>query len=347
MTGDHLRVLAEAVRALLAVEAHGPGLWTRLEELGFTSLTVPERQGGSGGTLADAAVVVREAGAAAATGGVALPLAEALFIAGPLLAASGAALPPGTVTAYVGELVAEPAPGGRWTVTGPLTRVPWLRSADHLVALADTPDGPATAVLRAPERPSPGENLAGEERDSAVLDGAEAAVTPLPPGPWRQELELHGATARALQLAGAARAVLTLTTGHVAERVQFGRPLARFQAVQHRLARLAADVVTVEVMADAAVAALRHGDRDRELVVACAKAEASALARSVAAAGHQMHGAIGFTTEHRLGACTRRLWAWREEHGNELHWQRRCADLARRSGDVWELVTGGPPSAPF
>jgi alkylation response protein AidB-like acyl-CoA dehydrogenase len=67
----------------------------------------------------------------------------------------------------------------------------------------------------------------------------------------------------------------------------------------------------------------------------------------VAAAGHQLHGAIGFTTEHRLGACTRRLWAWREEHGNELHWQRRCADLARGSGDVWELVTGEPGSRPL
>ncbi|MFI6738636.1 acyl-CoA dehydrogenase family protein [Nonomuraea sp. NPDC050451] len=343
MTADHLRDLAEVVRALLAAEPQGPELWTRLEELGFTSLTVPEGQGGSGGTLSDAAVVVREAGAA----GAALPLAEALFVAGPLLAASGAALPPGTVTAYTGDLVAEPGPGGRWRVTGPLVRVPWLRSADHLVALVGTPDGPGTAVLPAPAGLSPGENLAGEERDSAVLDGAEAAVTPLPPGPWRHELDLHGATARALQLAGAARAVLTLTTRHIADRVQFGRPLARFQAVQQRLARLAADVVTVEVMADAAVAALRHGAQDRELVVASAKAEASALARSVAAAGHQLHGAIGFTAEHRLGACTRRLWAWREEHGNELHWQRRCADLARGSGDVWELVTGEPGSRPL
>ncbi|MGW4962461.1 acyl-CoA dehydrogenase family protein [Nonomuraea sp. NPDC004186] len=343
MTGDHLRDLADAVRGLLDAELPGPALWARLEELGFTSLTVPEPQGGSGGTLTDAAVVVREAGAA----GAALPLAEALFVAGPLLAASGAALPPGTVTAYTGDLVAEPGPRGRWRVTGPLIRVPWLRSADHLVTLVSTPDGPATAVLPAPAGLSPGENLAGEERDSAVLDGAEAAVTPLPPGPWRHELELHGAAARALQLAGAARAVLTLTTRHVTDRVQFGKPLARFQAVQHRLARLAADVVTVEVAADAAVAALRDGAEDRELAVASAKAEASALARSVAAAGHQLHGAIGFTMEHRLGSCTRRLWAWREEHGNELHWQRRCADLARGSGDVWELVTGEPGSRPL
>jgi acyl-CoA dehydrogenase len=314
-------------------------LWEEFERLGFTSLTAPEALGGGGGTIRDAAVLVRETAAACA----AVPIAEAVFVAAPLLAAAGAPLPGGPLTAALGDLHAEPVHGGGWRITGSLHRVPWLRSAGHVVTLADTPHGPAVAVVPVADprmRLAEGTNLAGEQRDNAVLEGAETGrVFPLPAGAWRREAELYGATARTVQMAGAARGVLEATRRHVGERVQFGRPLVRFQAVQHRLAALAADVVTVEVAADAAVGALLRSGPGRELMVASAKAEASALARSVAAAGHQLHGAIGFTVEHRLGAHTRRLWSWRDEYGNELHWHDEIAELvAARGGDLWGLV---------
>ncbi|OLT29919.1 hypothetical protein BJF79_40110 [Actinomadura sp. CNU-125] len=176
----------------------------------------------------------------------------------------------------------------------------------------------------------------------AVLDAAEPArMHPLPAGEWDREAELLGAAARSVQMAATAREALDATLRHVREREQFGRPLARFQVVQHRVAAMAADVVTMEVAADAAVLALSRPDPDRELTVAAAKAETSALARPVAAAAHQLHGAIGFTMEHRLGAFTRRLWSWRDEYGNELYWHRRIADLVDgNGGDVWGLVAG-------
>ncbi|MBM4495226.1 hypothetical protein GS886_26265 [Rhodococcus hoagii] len=124
-------------------------------------------------------------------------------------------------------------------------------------------------------------------------------------------------------------------------RHQFGRPLVAFQAVQHQLARLAADVVTVEVSSDAAVIALVDDDPHAALLVCAAKSEASSLAGPIASVAHQAHGALGFTMEHSLGAFTTRLWAWREEYGNELHWWNRIADLVRESdGDLWGLVTG-------
>ncbi|WP_433347355.1 acyl-CoA dehydrogenase family protein [Microtetraspora malaysiensis] len=346
---DHLEELALTMRHLLlprgqqdAVPPQGVDteLWDELAELGFVATAVPEELGGGGGTIRDAATLVREAAYASA----AIPLAEAALVAAPLLTAAGARVPEGVFTAAAGRLSAERTPGGSWLVTGSLAGVPWLRSARHVVTLADTADGPAVAILpvAAPGLTlSEGTNLAGEQRDSAVLDGVEAdRVHALPPGDWRHEAELYAAAARAVQIAGAARGVLDSTTRHTGERVQFGRPLARFQAVQHQLAQLAADVVTAEVVADAAILALFRGDTGRELAVAAAKAEASARAGSITAIGHQLHGAIGMTMEHRLGAHTARLWAWREEHGNELHWRRRIADLASDSGrDLWELVT--------
>ncbi|MER5181552.1 acyl-CoA dehydrogenase family protein [Streptomyces sp. NPDC002896] len=346
---DHLEDLTVAVRDVFAgrhpVGSSPPAgsdrkLWDDLERLGFTSLTVPEELGGAGGTLRDAAVLVREAASASA----AIPLAEALFLAGPLLAAAQAALPAGMLTAATGDITAETGSCGSWRLSGSLSRVPWLRSADFLLTLADTPQGPAVSLVSTDEpglRVSPGENLAGEQRDSAILDGVEAYEIHWPADVCRQgELSLYGAAARAAQLAGAARAVLDATSRYVSERVQFGRPLVRFQAVQQQLAQLAGAVVTVEVSADAAVLALAEGTRHRELAVASAKAEASALARQITAIAHQLHGAIGFTREHRLGAHTTRLWSWREEYGNELYWQRRSADLVAEADDLWQLVSG-------
>jgi acyl-CoA dehydrogenase len=345
---DHLEELAQAVRAVLSArpvtDAADPAgldteLWDGLGGLGFLSLAHPERLGGGGGTLADAAVVVRACSEACVPG----PIAEALLMAPPLLAAADAALPAGRITVGVGELRIERTSSRAWRASGSLSRVPWLRSVDHVVALAGTDDGPAVAVLPAAAPGlllTEGANPAGEQRDSAVLDGVPpTAVHPLPDGPWPHEIELLGAVGRALQISGAARGVLHSTLRHVREREQFGRPLAAFQAVQQELAVLAGHVVTTEVAAEAAVLALSSGGTDRELLAATAKAETSALAREIAEIGHQLHGAIGFTREHRLGALTRRLWSWRDEHGNELHWRERLAELAAGcDGEVWRLI---------
>lgn len=350
---EHLEELAAAVRGVLASrspeDAAAPegvdtALWEELEELGFTSLSLPEELEGGGGTLQDAAVVVRESAEACA----AVPVAEALLVAAPLLAAAEAPLPAGRLTVGAGDLFAEPTAEGEWQITGSLPRVPWLRSVEHIVALVVTADGPAVAVVPAADPRllvNEGTNPAGEQRDDAMLDGVVTdRVYRLPERAWLREIEMLGAVARTVQMAGAARGVLKATLRHVQEREQFGRPLLGFQAVQHRLASLAADVATVEVAADAAVLALMDPGSGRELAVASAKAQASALARPIAAAGHQLHGAIGFTMEHRLGAYTRRLWSWRDEYGNELLWQEKAAQLVMdRGGDVWGLLTGTGP----
>ena len=344
---DHRAELAEAVAGVLETAADP---WTELAALGFTGLTVPEDLGGSGGDLRDAAVVVAEAARHAA----ALPLAEATFLAGPLLAAAGIRLPAGPLTAAPGTLTA--ASDG--TLSGLIPNVPCLPpppAALNLLTLCMLGDQAAVALVStsaAGLRIEPNANLAGEQRGTAVLGG----VTPdelalLPAGDWARAVELLGAAARAVAIGGSARAVLDLAVTHAGQRVQFGRPLNRFQAVQQLLARLAADVATVTVAADAAVTALAGQplgeiSRGTELLVASAKAQASELAMGIAAAGHQVHGAIGYTAEHRLGNYTKRLWSWRQEYGNELHWHRRIARLIDDAdGQLWPLVTSTEGSA--
>jgi acyl-CoA dehydrogenase len=344
----HLSELEEVARSVVAAfdgpSAYGDltldkRLWDQLDQLGFTTLTMPEHLGGSGGDLRDAATVVR---AAAVT---AVPIAEASLLAGPLLSAAGLTWPGGVVTAAAGTGVAVSESIGAITLRGRLTRVPWLRCADHLVLVIPHQGHAAVAVIpvgAAGLRIRHGRNLAGEPRDDVALEAVRpSAYATGADRDWCELFPAFGALARSLQMTGAAAQALALTSRHVRERVQFGRPLAKLQTVQHQLARLASEVTALQVGCDAAVLALRDGSPAAPVLTAAVKAEASTMARTIAAASHQLHGAIGFTREHRLGTCTGRLWAWREEYGNELVWQGRIASLVSETGhDMWEVLTG-------
>lgn len=298
-------------------------LWKDLCDTGFHLLGVPEEIGGSGGGLRDLAVVVD----LLAFHGARVPVAEAAFLAGWLLARAGLSIPDGVVVASIDTA------GVHGLRLSGRVRAPWARHADHVVTT--THDGNvAVSPVSAVERQ---ENLAGEPRDVVVLDNVEVtAVAPV--GVEPDEISHRGALVRAVQLAGAARAVLASARRHVAQREQFGRPLARFQAVQQHLATLAAEVTAMRVSADAAVLAVEASDRRADIAVAAAKATTSAGANVVAGIGHQLHGALGYAAEHALGAATTRLWSWREEFGNESYWHDR---LAAAEGSVWSVVTGG------
>ena len=114
-----------------------------------------------------------------------------------------------------------------------------------------------------------------------------------------------GAARRAIghQIAGASRAMLALACAHAGERVQFGRPIARFQAVRHRLADA---LVAVEAF-DAALGAA--WDEPNPLTAALAKAIAGRTARTVATHSQQVLAGIGFTTDHAFHRYFKRTLA--------------------------------------
>src|SRR5581483_188536 len=114
---------------------------------------------------------------------------------------------------------------------------------------------------------------------------------PLDPSAWTAAV---AAARRALahQLIGASRAMLALAVTHATERVQFGRPIARFQAVRHRLA----DALVAIESADAALGAA--WDDPGRMTAALAKALAGRAARVVATQCQQVLAGIGFTTDH-------------------------------------------------
>ena len=121
--------------------------------------------------------------------------------------------------------------------------------------------------------------------------------------------------------------------------MQFGRPIGRFQAIQQNLAVLAGQAAAATAAAEAAIeVAVR--DLGSPLVAAAKirTGEAAGIGASIA---HQVHGAIGFTQEHRLHYSTRRLWSWRDEFGNEAYWARRLGGVVAAAGAdrLWHGIT--------
>jgi acyl-CoA dehydrogenase len=232
-------------------------------------------------------------------------------------------------------------------VCGTLRKVGWGRYATRVAVLAAGPDGNDVVLGIDPAAGgvivSDGANMAGEPRDDLALDLEVSEVAPAPENA-RELLERRAALARALLMAGAGATALRQSVRYAGERVQFGRSIGKFQAVQQQLAVAAAEVAAGRAAADAATRIAAAGDfvgDDAGLAIAVAKARAGEMAGEVARITHQVHGAIGFTFEHSLRLATTRLWSWRDEDGNETRWNSEVAHRALAAGadGLWALIT--------
>jgi acyl-CoA dehydrogenase len=349
--------IAEAVTSILhdlstpetvrRVEEQGwnAELWSVLAETGFTTISVPERAGGSGGDIADACAVIKAVGRFAA----AVPIVETGLLAGWALSSTGMELPdaPATVaTCDRGDVVSLERGAQGWKIGGRLHRVPWAQQSETLVVLARAHGVDHVVSVRTEDAEvRPGRNLAGETRNTVILhDVAPEAVAVCPEGVDQEALRLRGALGRAVATAGALARVTELTSEYTGTRHQFGRPVARFQAVQRHVVRIAE---RSEAAAIAAETASLNADPVPDLFdVASAKIVAGESASLVAAAAHQAHGAIGMTKEYELGQLSRRLWTWRDEFGSESFWSRLLGHRVAQAGaeQLWPRITIGRTS---
>jgi len=342
------RLFADLVTADSLREAEAgawPGaLWSALEENGLTRPLVPEAQGGVGVTWQDTAVILHAAG----YHGAPVPLAETI-VAGWLLAQAGQAAPEGAITLADNDgALALSGSEGNYRVSGRLDRVPWGGVAGHVLAVAEQ-DGRQMLVLigQGSATVEADLNIGRDPRDAMVFDNAAPAfVAPVPEALSADALLVYGALARSVQMAGAVAAVLDHCVRYAGERVQFGRPLAKFQAIQQQLAGLATEAAAAQIAAQTGCRAADVTDLagGLDFEVAAAKIRTGEAAGRAAAIGHQVHGAIGFTDEHRLHYLTRRLWAWRSEFGAETYWSERLgrAVMARGADQLWPAITSRP-----
>lgn len=301
-------------------------LWNAVVDAGFTAALLPEDAGGFGVSAVEAMGLLRAAAAHAA----AIPLAETM-LAGWLLAKAGLPVPAGPLTvAPVRRDNALVLRDGR--LTGMARRVPWGRDAAAAAVLVD---GVLLCVPAGAFRSEPATNLAGEPRDTLVFDAAVPAA-PCPVSP--AQLRAAGAAVRTAQIAGALSRILPVCIGYVQTRIQFGRPIGKFQAIQHSMAVLAGQCAAAIAAADMAAEALAEGLDP--VVIGAAKARAGEAAGVAAGLAHQVHGAIGFTQEYELHRLTRRLWSWRDEFGNEAEWNAVVGRAALRAGPggLWPAI---------
>ena len=280
------------------------GLLGLIRDGGFQQLAMSS----SGVELADALAVLRVAGLYA----LPLPLAE-MLLANRWLGNDERLVSIGTGDASGAD------------------NVPWGRTMEAVIALSPKGEAHLLTDLSVEE----GSNLAGEPRDSVRAGAAE-------PLRIEEDTDVLLALTRAVMMAGGLERALALSLDYVSEREQFGRPISKFQAIQHHMAVMAAETAASIRAADAGLAGL-GSDRQRE-EVAAAKARIGEAVGVVAELAHQVHGAMGYTHEHQLHHTTRRLWAWRDEYGTEQVWQQQLGSalarrVAERGGDsLWDFI---------
>ncbi|WP_159234989.1 acyl-CoA dehydrogenase family protein [Mycolicibacterium vanbaalenii] len=301
--------------------------WRRLDELGLVRLTGAEQAGGSGAGWYETTELLT----AAVRHGVRIPLAEHDLLACWVLESAGAQVDEAVRTVCLLDQA------------GAASGVPWASSADRIVVMWQR-EGDYLAVDAEPGKISisAGANMIGEPRDTVIADLGSLAGIPVA-GDVVTKLRLKSALVRSIQVCAALDEALALSIDHVSSREQFGRPLSKFQAVQHLIADIAAEAALARSATEAALSAAVLSDWSAphlEFLVAAARSCAGHAASAVVRDAHQLHGAIGTTREHRLHEFTRAALAWRSEYGSMRYWDDRVTDMALQAGPnkLWSLI---------
>ena len=314
-------------------------LWQQMVELGWTGLAFPEEHGGSGGSFLDLAVLLQEMGRALVPG----PFFATVVLGGLTVLDAGSfeqkeEVLPGICLGQVLTTLALTEPSGTFEPWGIQVEARG-NGDDYLIngTKLFVPDAHVSEMMLVAARTSPGEHpgsgvtaflvpsashgvhvslhrTLGSDRQCEVIfdDVRVPAVKVLGEvgGGWPiiERALQRAATARCMEMLGGAEAVLEMTTEYAKQRVQFGRPIGSFQAIQHHCAGMATEVECSRYVAYQAAWRLAEGlPAARE--VSMAKAWVGVSYRRVCALAQQCHGAIAFTRDHDLQLYTRRARA--------------------------------------
>ena len=314
-------------------------LWQQMVELGWMGLAFPEEHGGSGGSFLDLAVLLQEMGRALVPG----PFFATVVLGGLTVLDAGSSeqkeeVLPGICLGQVLTTLALTEPSGTFEPWGIQVEARG-NGDDYLIngTKLFVPDAHVSEMMLVAARTSPGEHpgsgvtaflvpsashgvhvslhrTLGSDRQCEVIfdDVRVPAVKVLGEvgGGWPiiERALQRAATARCMEMLGGAEAVLEMTTEYAKQRVQFGRPIGSFQAIQHHCADMATEVECSRYVAYQAAWRLAEGlPAARE--VSMAKAWVGVSYRRVCALAQQCHGAIAFTRDHDLQLYTRRARA--------------------------------------
>jgi acyl-CoA dehydrogenase len=343
-------MLADSVRRLLA-QHEAPGahaaappsdaadvLGPAFVAAGFTQALIAEAGDDPRPALADGVAILREA----AYHAVALPLAESM-LANWLAAHAGWEPEPALCTVALDgagaalALCADAIPVA-------LPRVPWGGEVDVVYALAALGAKCRVVRLEGATVAATGANLADEPRNTLRIDPDVRAAVRIGADADPQQVLALGAVLRSAQMVGAMERTLDLALDHARTRVQFGRTIGTFQAVQQLLAQHANHVAAAAAALDLAVD--YWGSEHAIFHAGIAKSRTGEAAGFAAECAHQIVAAMGYAMEHPLQRVTRRLWTWRDDCGNEAYWNTVIGTrvLAHGAGGAWPALVDHPPA---
>ncbi|WP_417667513.1 acyl-CoA dehydrogenase family protein [Roseibium sp.] len=317
-------------RATETDTGHDSALWGGLTEMGLPGAMFTEEQGGFGGAGFDIMVAFEELGRA----GAATPLIESALLAGGLLAEAGRSDEVEQIIAgrVIGFAHGEPASrydlervetrarktGEGWHLSGQKAVVHHAPAADALVVSArtagelDAQDGLSLFLVPTDQLSLRSYPLYGGGRAAEVtldctvpqeaLVGAEGGGFPM-----IERANARAAAAQCAEALGLMETIKSLTVDYLRQRRQFGQPIGKFQALQHRMADV---LIEIEQARSAVINLCGHleAERDeRELHVSATKNLIGRAGRLVAEEAIQMHGGIGMTQEYALGHFAKRL----------------------------------------
>jgi alkylation response protein AidB-like acyl-CoA dehydrogenase len=343
-----------AVRELMKSEhGHSDDLWRKMVSMGWMGLIFPEEYGGEGLSFVEQTVVLEEMGRALVPGtyfstvllaGLTLleaasqeqkkkwitPIAEGKLKATLALTERDAAFGPDSIT-----VKAERADGG-YVINGTKLFVPDAQAAELLLCVARTGDG---ISLFAVDRKSEGLGITPlktldqtrrlyevsfeQVRVSAgSLVGDAGRAWP----PVERALNKAVIGLSAEMVGGAAR-VLDMSVEYAKSRIQFGRPIASFQSIQHRCADMLLVTESARSAVYASACAASEDPASVALLASIAKAYTSEAYTRVAGEAIQIHGGMGFTWEHDAHLYFKRARADEVSFGDASYHRERVARL--------------------
>ncbi len=322
--------------------------WSALAELGVIGALFGEDAGGFGGAGFDIAAVFEQLGKAL----VIEPFFGTLMAGRALVGAAGhdalvAEVIAGTailafahdeaMSHYDLAEIATRAESG-WTLTGAKAVVPQIEAATHILVsarMAGSPGEEAGIGLFLVEAGAAG----GSIRGYAMIDGGRGGELTLAATPATlvaqdsfamiEDAVAAGIVALSWEAVGIMDVIKAATLDYLRTRKQFGVPIGKFQALQHRMATVALEIEQARSAAINAAAALGEPRIERERAVSAAKYTIGRVGTLVAEEAIQLHGGIGMTWELPLSHYTKRLTMIGHQLGDEDHHLMRFAALGR------------------
>jgi alkylation response protein AidB-like acyl-CoA dehydrogenase len=310
-------------------------LLRQVAELGWTGLGVPSEVGGADGTLLELAFLIEELGRAGLTSSMS---ASTALVAGPLVEAADprhanvlteisegtkvATMPllqAGATNEWSEHFAVGVKDGEGWRLDAEYTLVPFGQHADVFLVDAVLEDRGRSLVLVAADRLQvrPQSVIGGDPRAAVVFDRvmvAEQDIVDLPSARVQEVVEKAMLAATVLQCAhvvGACEAALQLSVKWAIDREQFGRKIGSFQTVSNRCADMRLGIDAARLLTWEAAWSVAERRADAAELVSVAKAYLGDVTDLVVFNAHQVHGAMGFSTEYPLHVFTRTIKAFR------------------------------------